>query len=280
MGFTSLAEATESLTQAADHIEQFLMQLRKEMAFFVGCLNLNDVLKSRDLHICIPVVQPLKEFSRRWESLYDISLVLTTEKPVIGNTHESDHHLLHIVTGANQGGKTTFLRSMGQAQLMAQCGMFVGALRFVVPVRKAIFTHFRKEEDPSMIKGKFDEELSRMSGIADHLSQGCLILFNESFSSTNEREGSEIARQISRALLENQVEAFHVTHLLDFASSMVGSEQVEFLRAERLEDGSRTFRILPGILETTAYGEDLFREVFRGQKESDSKSEKGPNLHS
>ena len=60
-------------------------------------------------------------------------------------------------------------------------------------------------EDSTLESGKLDEELSRMSEIVDHLSPNALILFNESFAATNEREGFEIARQIVRALLERQM---------------------------------------------------------------------------
>jgi DNA mismatch repair ATPase MutS len=51
-----------------------------------------------------------------------------------------------------------------------------------------------------MVSGRLDEELSRMSALADHIRPASLVLFNESFAATNEREGSEIGRQVVRAL--------------------------------------------------------------------------------
>jgi len=261
----ALTDAADALTQAVEHIEGFLKKLRDETAFFVGCLNLRDALHSVGMATCFPSLHRGMEADRNWEGLYDVSLALLVDLPIIGNTHRSEGNLLHIVTGANQGGKTTFLRSVGQAQLMSQCGMFCGALAFYAPLRNGIFTHFKREEDHTMTKGKLDEELFRMSSIADHLVPESLILFNESFSSTNEREGSEIARQVTRALLEKGIEAFHVTHLFDFAESMRNFPKVEFLKAERFEDGTRSFRILPGKPESTAFGHDLYKEVFGGQ---------------
>ena len=68
-----------------------------------------------------------------------------------------------------------------------------------------------------MKSGKLDEELSRMSGIVNHITPNSMVLFNESFAATNEREGSEIARQIISALLEKHVKVFFVTHLYEFA---------------------------------------------------------------
>ena len=70
------------------------------------------------------------------------------------------------------------------------------------------------------------------------------MLLNESFASTNEREGSEIGRQIVRALLESGVKVAYVTHMFDLASGLRAELDGEaaFLRAERLPDGRRTFR--------------------------------------
>jgi len=70
-----------------------------------------------------------------------------------------------------------------------------------------------------MQSGKLEEELERISTIVDRLSPDCIVLFNESFQSTNEREGSEIGRQIVQALLESRVKVFFVTHMYALASS-------------------------------------------------------------
>jgi DNA mismatch repair ATPase MutS len=108
------------------------------------------------------------------------------------------------------------LRSIGLAQLMMQAGMFVGAEDFTADLTPSVFTHYKQEEDATMKSGKLDEELARMSDIADHLEPNSMLLLNESFAATNEREGSEIARQIVRALAEKRVRILFVTHLYDF----------------------------------------------------------------
>jgi len=115
-----------------------------------------------------------------------------------------------------------------------------------------------------MTKGKLDEELSRMSDIAEQLRPGALVLFNEAFAATNEREGSEIASQVVRALVEKGVRVIFVTHLYAFAHGLfdAGHDTALFLRAERLTDGTRTFRIVPGEPLETSYGEDVYRTVF------------------
>ncbi len=142
------------------------------------------------------------------------------QQKVVGNNINADYKELVVITGANQGGKSTFLRSIGLAQLMMQCGMFVPAASFCANVCNSLFTHYKREEDTTMESGKLDEELSRMSDIVDDLTPNSMVLFNESFAATNEREGAEIARQIVRGLLEKRIKIFFVTHLYEFAHGL------------------------------------------------------------
>ncbi len=119
-----------------------------------------------------------------------------------------------------------------------------------------------------MESGKLDEELSRMSAVVGGICPNSLLLLNESFASTNEREGSEIARQIVRALLEMGVKVFYVTHLFDLAQGFHSARMdvALFLRAERLADGRRTFRLIEGEPLPTSHGEDLYCRIFGAVK--------------
>ena len=187
------------------------------------------------------------------------------EITVVGNAVDADNKDLVIITGANQGGKSTFLRSIGLAQLMMQCGMYVSAESFSANVCGGLFTHYKREEDTSMKSGKLDEELGRMSIIVGNITSDCLVLFNESFAATNEREGSEIARQIVSALLEKHIKVFFVTHQYEFAHGFYekGMQNAIFLRAERKTDRERTFKLSEGEPLQTSFGEDLFHTVFK-----------------
>ncbi|HSM55219.1 MAG TPA: hypothetical protein VK879_03610, partial [Candidatus Sulfomarinibacteraceae bacterium] len=179
-----------ALAQATDHILSFFIMLRNELAFYIGCLNLHRELSQLGEPLTFPVPQPCQKHKHTFTELYDATLALTMKKKVVGNDLEGDDKDLVVITGANQGGKSTFLRSIGLSQLMMQCGMFVPAESFRANLCDGLFTHYRREEDTTMESGKLDEELSRMSEIADHVTPHSLVLFNESFSATNDREGS------------------------------------------------------------------------------------------
>lgn len=254
----------EALGHSADHILSFFIQLRAETGFYVGCLNLHDRLARKGEPTCIPECRDVGEPLLRARGLYDVGLTLLQPERLVGNDVASDAARLVIVTGANQGGKSTFLRSAGQAYLMSQCGMFAAAEELTLGVCTGLYTHFARGEDASMESGKLDEELSRLSRIADRIRPGSVLLCNESFASTNEWEGSEIGRQVIGALLQADVRVFLVTHLYNLAGSYRadGPEHAVLLRAERRPDGTRTFRVLPGEPLPTSYGRDLYEQIL------------------
>lgn len=264
MTHRGISRVAIALAQSGDHVLSFFKALRTELAFYVGCLNLYDRLAAKEEPVCFPTPVPAGERRQSFSGLYDVCLSLHMEPRVIGDATDADGKSLVIMTGANQGGKSTLLRSIGLAQLMMQAGMFVGAEASKAELCPALFTHYKQEEDPTMKSGKLDEELERMSDIVDHITPNSMLLFNESFAATNEREGSEIARQIVSALLEKGVKIFFVTHLYEFARGLWEKkmDSALFLRAERQADGRRTFKLLPGEPLQTSFGVDLYEEIF------------------
>jgi hypothetical protein len=268
-----LNSTSSALAQSADHVRSFFEMLRAELGFYLSCLNLRNRLTAKGGPVCFPDPDSPApagtghaghaRLSAR--GLYDASLALSLEDgQAVGNDLDADGKQLIMITGANQGGKSTFLRSAGQAYLMMQAGMFVAADSFAASVSTGVFTHFKREEDATMEMGKLDEELDRMSVIAGQITPGCLLLCNESFASTNEREGSEIARQVIRALTEAGIRIIFVTHLYNLAERYYAQHDPAtlFLRAERQPDGHRTFRLPAGEPLPTSYGQDLYQQVF------------------
>jgi len=253
-----------SVAQSADHVKSFFSMLRLELAFYLGCLNLHGKLTGKGEPVCFPEPLAAGQLALTADGIYDVCLALHLDRQVVGNQVSADGKALVMITGANQGGKSTLLRSIGLAHLMMQAGMFAGARSFRAGVCDGVFTHYKREEDAAMESGKLDEELSRMSAIADQITPHSILLCNESFASTNEREGSEIARQVVRAMLARQIRVFFVTHMYDLAHSFHAQhlDDALFLRAERQSDGRRTFRLTEGEPLPTSYGQDSYRRVF------------------
>jgi MutS domain V len=274
-----ISRVAVALAQSADHVLNFFKMLGTELAFYIGCINLHGRLTAKEEPVCFPTPTPAGDRTHHFRGLYDVCLSLHMERGVVGNAADADGKNLILITGANQGGKSGFLRSIGLAQVMMQCGMFVGAETFTAELCPALFTHYKREEDATMKSGKLDEELARMSEIVDHIAPNSMLLFNESFAATNEREGSEIAKQVVCALLEKCVKIFYVTHLYEFARGFIDrkTEDALFLRAERKADGTRTFRLLESEPLETSYGEDLYRQIFHLNGQFQNSQSNGTN---
>ncbi len=258
-----LNHVANAAAQAADHIESYFKLFREELGFYVSCLNLRAELLSRGAPVVFPTPVPPAPVRFSCTDLRDASLTLQAAGPVVGNDTDADDRPLVVVTGANSGGKTTFLRSVGIAQLMMQCGMYVTASSYQASVRSAVFTHFGREEDASMRSGRLDDELRRMDAIVAALKRHAVVLFNESFSGTNEREGSEIGRQVVQALLERDVTVFFVTHQFDLADGFRRSQPstTRFLRAERAADGRPSYKLTVADPLATSFAVDVYRRI-------------------
>ncbi len=250
----------------------FFTEFYYESCFYLGCANLIQRFREWDFPLCVPTVADgPKSGVTEFEGLYDISLAIITQQRPISNDLTADADLF-IISGANQGGKSTWLRSVGCAQMLMQCGMLVPANSFTSRLYDDIFTHFGRKEDKVMNSGRFDEELRRMDKIMDKMTPDALLLMNEPFASTTESEGALILKNITDALYELGVPVFVVTHLYEYTQQMYALTQEQlragarprrmFLSAERLNDAQRTRKINPAEPSPTSYGLDIYNEMI------------------
>jgi hypothetical protein len=251
------------VAESAEFVHGFLKILHAELGFYVACLKLHDQLTAKGGSICFPVPGTNGQ-DLAFDELYDPCLRLTTSEPVVGNSLDSRDARLIVITGANHGGKSTFLRSLGVSQLMFQAGMFAPARALRMNPAKGLFTHFPREEDRTMTSGKLEEDLVRMSEIVNHLTPGALVLCNESFAATNESEGSYLSREIVLALMESGVRVVFVTHMYELAHGLYADALpgAVFLRAPRSDDGTRSFLLVAGEPQPKSYGKDVFDRIF------------------
>lgn len=247
---------------------EFFEQLHIATAFYVGCYQLKERMCRFHLPYCMPKVNDSGTKDFVFGGLYELSMALLMQKLPRRNDLFSKDMWLYIITGANQGGKSTYLRSIGIAQVMMQCGMFVAADGYESNLYDNLFMHFTRREDSAMNSGRLDEEMKRMDGIVRTVTKNSMVLLNESFATTTEKEGSMIAMDLVKAFYEAGIKICMVTHLLQFANDMYQLHPVHamFLSAERKENGERTFKILEHAPSATSFGLDLYDEIILNQK--------------
>ena len=259
----ALSELSYVIRQVNDATLADLKALRRGIAFYLGGVNLHGKLGAIGVPACFPVPQ---EFggSYNFDGLVDIGLAIENSRLPVGNSFGFDSFRLLVVTGANQGGKSTFVRSVGCAELMMQCGLFVAAKHYSSGIFGGIHTHFCRPESRKADQGRLDEELARMNEIVGQIGKDSLVLMNESFSTTSEREASAIAEEVLGAFYDAGVRAVYVTHFYEYARIMEGKAMagVHFLVAQRNADGSRPYTLAQAKPAHTSFGMDIYREVF------------------
>lgn len=260
----SLNSIVNSVVKICNTFYNFFNQLYEEFAFYIASVNLYKVFSNKGISVTYPEPCAPEDKIFDVDNLVELGLALN-DHIVIGNTLCESNKPLFLVTGANQGGKSTFLRSTGQSFLLMQAGLFVPAKKFKVSVVEGIYTHFGREEDESLQSGRLDEELSRMSRIINSITPNSLMLFNESFVSTNEREGALIASQIIDALTSEGVWVIFITHMYELYLKLTSKKRddVYYLRASR----DRTFKLVEGEPLSTSFAMDIYQDIFM---ESDS----------
>jgi DNA mismatch repair protein MutS len=250
---------------------RYLVNLGSEIAFYLGAVNLIQRIKSSGLSMCKPELAPKEERSCLLKDFFNLNLALRMydreenhelKGTLITNDVQFDSNArVFILTGPNQGGKTTYTQAIGLVQVLAQAGLYVpGSWARISPV-EGIYTHFPVREHPELDTGRLGEEAKRLSKIFSEATRCSLILLNESLSNTSHGESLYLLRDLVRILRLLGARAVLTTHLHELAAQVaeLNSESPQQNRAVSMvslvkdgkssDDGSgtaitRTFKIV------------------------------------
>ncbi|WOO39068.1 hypothetical protein R2R35_11460 [Anaerocolumna sp. AGMB13020] len=244
-------------------VKHLLEQLKFQFGFYCGALNLYKFLEGRGIKICFPVFAEDSKVLKVSE-LHDLFLVIK-DNSAIANSISYEGVSNYIITGVNQGGKTTFLRSFGTAQLLAQSGYFTPAAQYVCNIYQSIFTHFPEDEDSSLKHGLLEQELLKLHDIITRIAPDSLLLLNETFATTTDYDAAYLAKELLHGIEDSGITCLFVTHNYEFSHSLYRKKHSEnvFLRADREESGDRCFRLSEGEPLKTGYALDLYQEVMK-----------------
>lgn len=244
--------------------QKLLQTMQRQVMFLAGCAKLYQRGMECGMYFCMPSQE--KSQARK---LYELALALQSLETPIHNTVDLTKYQGIVVTGANQGGKSTFLRSLGIAQVLCQAGMFVPAKAFPLRAYEDVFTHFTRREDATMNMGKFEEELKRMEEILRGAVNNTLILLNESFATTTEVTAFQIAMDLAHVCMEHGVTIWMVTHITKFAKELYREKRPEilFLSAGRQAEDEIRFMMYEKTPGDTSYGLELYEQMIEGTVE-------------
>ena len=212
-----------------EFIDPVLDRLDGESQCYLSFLRLTDRLSANGSVFCLPEVTDSFD-GIRVTGAYDVALAVKncgeTGPPVTNDYHLSGSERTIVVTGPNQGGKSTFARMFGQVTYLAALGCPVPARGARVLLADTIATHFERRERSDDAAGKLEGELTAIGETLAHATDRTLIILNESFSSTATADAQQIGARVLRKIMERKAVAVFVTFLdelsdLDGAVSMV-----------------------------------------------------------
>lgn len=197
--FTALDEFCE---RYRDFVDERIGAFDREVQFYLGHLDLIAPMRKQGLQFCYPEVTT-DTAGVYAKDAFDLALAYKLKRRVVPNTFRlgAPERIL-VVTGPNQGGKTTFARAFGQLHHLAALGLPVpgSAARLALPDR--LYTHFEREEDADSLRGKLEDELTRVHAILETATASSVLVMNESFTSTTLHDalflGTEILTRVGR----------------------------------------------------------------------------------
>ncbi len=259
----TLKKIKQSLYDSLSQNLYFLFAIYDDLKFISMCLYYIISMQASGMPICIPKVSK----NYKIEGIYNPNLTgrLKNTNIIKNDVLFDEQGKIFILTGANSGGKTVYLRSVGIAQVLFQLGLPVPAVKAEMQICDEIFSHFAsKVIDRS--GGRFENECKSILRFYKEITENSLILLDEMFSTTGTSEGTVIAIRILKYFSKIGCKCIYTTHMHDLTTEIeeINSQKdmksfVDGLSVEMI-DGNYTYKIKRHKESYSSYAEEICRK--------------------
>jgi DNA mismatch repair protein MutS len=236
-----------------------MLTFEREIQFYIVVLQYIQPVKEAGLPFCYPdIVRGRKEiYSTKGFDLVLADKLVQQHGTVVCNDFSlGDNERILVITGPNQGGKTTFARGIGQLHYLAALGCPVPGERAGLVPFDRLFTHFEREEHAGDLRSKLENDLLRLRDILNNATAQSLIVLNESLSSATLQDAIQVSKKVLTKI--EQLDALCVW--VTFAEEIIPLSEKIVSMVAAIKPGDevvRTFRIVRGPANGLAYARSL-----------------------
>lgn len=231
-----------------EYREEWIMRFYSEIAFYLSFMSFEREMNNHGAVFAIPTEDEEQRIEAK--GLYDLALFIANterhERVVSNDFYYDKGELFFVLTGPNQGGKTTFARSLGQLIFFGKMGLKVAAQAANLHYFSTLITHFSVEESVETGRGKLMEELVRLSPMMKDKRSNSFVVINELFTTAANYDAAIMGKKVLSHFIGKGCHGIYVTHLTELLEA---EEHAVGLCAGLDDSGVQTFKILRSIME-------------------------------